>query len=628
MKRLASLVIKLFAINVALAQQPTPDLTILHAHSRMPYILGQEKIGYDELYEFNTWLLGDGQSEARVRRTGAPPFEAVRHDGFSSYETLPGRYALLLHQPEWFVRAKVVPDLVLQADQTKEINVIPAMDYCVVSGTKLAPLQKEGVEEPWDWARVFHQTFIARGTSITHVHFKLAGTKSQSTRVSIHEVRQGAPPESWKQIGVERIDPKLGSLSDNWVGWRSGQVPTTPGGMYAIRIEGAPDGDGGEAGLGILIHRDAVGPGYEQGTAYADGKEMPYDIYASVSSDSDGTVIPYMRVHDVKPGILIGWGTYAQTWKAMGRSLAAVDFLVAWTDDMKGVTAEVRIREGGPKGKVIGVTKRTHTAWWGPGHGWLGAAWLPGEVQLEPGRTYCVEFEATDDCKGYSGSGINHPANLYPDGIAWRDDKPLPEEDLELTVVEYKDAGKTPERDRPYNPRGRNLIVNGGFEDGRDNQDAAEDPPGWKSWMSKETAFWYGPYGRHRSKAARVIGGSINGTTIDGGFVQRVDGLDRQASYTLSAWASTTVPTDARCLAAIGYDPTGQTENPQADTIIWGLLGRDSRVYEQIVVEDIQPRSDAISIWTRGRNTQKDVGTFAVDFDDIALVTSPRRSSR
>lgn len=606
----------------AMAQVPVSDLATLNARARMPYTLGHEDAGFGELYEFNTWLLGDGPSEARLRRTGAPPFEPVRHDGLAPYRTLPGRYALLLHQPEWFVRAKVVPDISLQAGQTLELNVIPAMDYCVVSGTSLAPFQKEGVEDPWDWARVFHQTFVARGSSITHVHYKLAGTRSRSTCVSIHEVRTGTQPEGWRQIGPERIDPEVGALNDNWVGWRSGEVPTTPGKTYAIRIEGAPDGDNDQAGLGMLVHRDAVGPGYVQGTGYADGREMPYDMYASVSSDSDGTVIPYMRVHDIKPGKLLGWGTYAQTWKARGRSLAAVDFLVAWAGDMDGVTTEVRVRQSGPKGKVIGIAKRTHTAWWGPGHGWLGAAWRPGEVPLEPGETYYVEFAPADGCKGYSGSGVNHPANRYPDGMAWRDGRPLPEEDLELTVVEYKDDGQPPKRERPYRPRGTNLVHNGGFEDGHDNESDAEAPPGWEKWMTRPTAFWYGAYGRNRSKAGRVIGGSINGTTIDGGFVQRVSGLDADQRYTLTGWASTSVPTDARCLAAIGYDPTGQTDNPKADTITWGLLGRDSRVFEQVVFHDIRPRGEAISVWTRGHNSHKDVGIFTVDFDAIALVRS------
>ncbi len=606
---------------MARAQSPVQALGTLNARARMPHVMGEPDAGFTDLYEFNTWLLGGGESEARVRRTGAPPFVAPRHDGLAPYTTLPGRYALLLHQPEWFVRAKVVPDVTLEPGRTLDLNVIPAMDYCVVSGTKLARFQKAGVEDPWDWARVFDQIFVARGTSITHAHFKLAGTHSKTARISIHEIDSRVEPEQWKQVGPERIDP-LGVLNDNWVAWRSGEVPTVPGKTYALRIEGRRDGDAGKAGMGILVHRDVVGPGYTQGTALADGKRMPYDLYASISSDSDGTVIPYMRVHDIKPGKLLGWGTYAQTWKAQGRALAAVDFLVAWTKEMNGVSAEVHIREHGPRGKYIGIPKRAHTAWWGPGHGWLGAAWLPGEVQLTPGKTYCVEFVPTPDCKGYSGSGVNHPANRYADGMAFKDGKPLEDQDLELTVVEYKDAGDSPKTITPYSPGRRNLLTNGSFEGGTRNQSEAKAPPGWQKWKRAPTAYWYGPYGRNNSSAGRVIGGSINGTTIDGGFVQRVGGLDARARYTLSGWASTSVPTDARCLAAIGIDPTGQIDDPTAETIVWGLLGRDSGVYEQVVFDAIRPRGDALSVWTRGRNSKADVGVFAVDFDDLSLERS------
>lgn len=601
------------------AAEPASALGRLVTHARIPGILGQPGAGFVELYEFDMWLSEEGPSEAHVRRCGAPPYEATTHDGSAPFDVLPGSYAILLHQPEWFVRPAVVPDIAVKAGRNPDRNVIPALDYCCVSGTKFGSWERPDLPKPWATAKVFHQTFVARGTSITHAHYKLAGAEATSTRVSIHEVSDGTPPDRWKQVGPERVDPKIGPLNDNWVGWRSGDLPTVPGRRYALRIEGL--GPSGQQVLSMVVHHDAAGPGYAQGTAYADGVARKYDLYASISSDSDGTVIPYMRVHDIKPGELGGAGTWSQSWVAKGRSLAAADLLVAWGGEEKGVFAEIRVHEGdNPTGKVIGVAKRTHAAWWGPGYGFLGAAWQPGEVELDAGKPYCLEFVTCPPCKGYNVAVVNHPANAYADGQAFRDGKPVPDKDLEMTVVEYLTFDKPREPAPVYEPKGRNLLNNGDFEKGTPSTTDADDPPGWKRWNTSPTAFWYGKFGRHGSNAPRVIGGNINNTKIDGGFVQRVAGLSPNKTYCLSGWTCSSAQADKRYLAALGYDPTGQVADPKAGTIVWGLSGRRSFAYDPVIFRGIRPGSDSISVWTRGHN--KDVGDliYTVDFDDLTLV--------
>jgi hypothetical protein len=87
----------------------------------------------------------------------------------------------------------------------------------------------------------------------------------------------------------------------------------------------------------------------------------------------------------------------------------------------------------------------------------------------------------------------------------------------------------------------------------------------------------------------------------------------------LSDWVCSCAQTDKRYLSAVGYDPTGQTANAKASTVIWEGAGRSSARFEQIVIDHIRPKSDAVSVWLRGAN--KDVGdaTFAVDFDDFVL---------
>ncbi|MDM8007363.1 MAG: hypothetical protein QUV05_14585 [Phycisphaerae bacterium] len=621
MRRRVSVVGILVSLSVAAAEPPPASLERLPTYARIPSILGQPKAGFVELYEFDMWLSEQGRSEAHVRRCGAPPYEATSHDGHALFDVLPGNYAILLHQPEWFVRPAVVADVRVRPGENVPRNIMPPLDYCCVSGTKLGPWEKPGLPQPWATAKIFHQTFVAKGTSITHAHYKLAGHKATSMRVSIHEVREGIPPANWPRVGPERIDPELGQLNDNWVGWRSGELPTVPGRKYALRLEGLAKTGGEDTSITILVHHDAVGPGYLAGTAYADGKQQKYDLYASISSDSDGTVVPYMRIYDIKPGELAGAGTWSQSWVAQGRSLAAVDLLVAWGEKERGVLAEMRVHEGdSPKGRVIGVTKRATTAWWGPGHGFLGAAWQPGEVELQPGKAYCLEFVTCPPCKGYNVSAINHPANAYPNGQAFRDGQPVADKDLEMTVVEYVEAAKPRVPKEPYRPEGRDLLINGDFEQGTASQENAQDPPGWKRWSTSPTAFWYGKYGRDGSNASRVIGGNINGTKIDGGFVQQVVGLKRGKSYCLSGWTASSAMSDKRYLSAVGYDPTGQTDDPKASTIVWGLTGRRSHLYDQVVFPGIKPQGNTISVWTRGHN--KEIGDliFTVDFDDVSLV--------
>lgn len=609
-------IVAMFCVAPAVAQ---PVVVRFSTYARMPSILGRPEAGFVDLYEFDMWMNEIGPSEGHVRRCGAPPYEATTHDGSAPFDVLPGTYAILLHQPEWFVRPAVVPNVVIKAEGAPPRNIMPPLDYACVSGTKLGAWEKQGFPEPWESAEVFHQSFRARGTSITHAHYKVAGAKAKSARLSIHKVRDDAPPKEWPQVGPERVDAKVGTLNDNWVGWRSGEIVTVPGELYALRIEGLSDGTA--ADMAMVVHRDAIGPGYEQGTAYANGIKQAYDIYGSISSDSDGTVIPYMRIFDIKPGEHGGGGSWAQSWVAQGRSLAAVDFLVAWSQDMRVAKAEARIHENDPAGKLIGTPKRMYAAWWAPGCGFLGAAWQPGEVQLEPGRTYCVEFRATAPCRGYSGGLVNHPENAYPNGMAFRDGKPQPDKDLEMTIVEYAKAAPAPKLPvTGCSPEAANLLTNGDFEKGAPNQSNDYDPPGWKRWKSRDTAFWFGTYGRDGSQAARVIGGSINDTRIDGGYVQRVAGLDGRKTYCLTGWTSSSAQTDQRYLSAVGYDPTGQTDNPQATTIIWEGTGRRSTSFEQVTIRQIRPKAGVVSIWTRAMN--RDVGdqTFTVDFDDFRLV--------
>jgi hypothetical protein len=226
-----------------------------------------------------------------------------------------------------------------------------------------------------------------------------------------------------------------------------------------------------------------------------------------------------------------------------------------------------------------------------------------------------VAFPASEP---YNPAVVNHPLNAYPSGTAWRDGKAVPERDLELTVIEYKECPVLPPLPKPVGTTERNLLNNGAFEAGLTNGQSAV-PPGWARWSNRPTTFWYGNYGRGNSGAARVIGGNINDTRIDGGYVQQVTGLDKGKTYRLSGWSASSVMSNARYLSAIGYDPTGQTNDPKAKTVVWGVTGRFTALYEQVVFRGIRPTNNTLSVWTRGANQEVGNAIFTVDFDDLWL---------
>jgi hypothetical protein len=609
---------------LAFTAPPCSALGKLEGHARVEISKGHPEKGHIELYEWDVWLTPNGQGENRVRRTGAPPMENVRHDGYYSFYPLAGTYSLYMHQPEWWVRPKVIPNINIRDGQELTINAEPPTDYSMVFGNNMGPWQGKG--DPWAWATTWHQTFIALGTGITKVQFKLAGTNTERVRVSVHEDNGDPNPENWPQVGPERVIPNVGTMGDNWTGWLSGEVPTTPGKTYAVRLHDA----GGNRDFGPFVYRDALGDGYEKGTAYGDGEAKPFDLYMTISADNDGSLIAYGKRAASKPGGLAGWAvSWGQTWKAIGKSLAGMDlFAASGSSKYSGIIhAEVTVHRGGPGGKQIGPTKRVNTAWWGPGVGIFAVSYSPGEVPLTPGGTYCIQVTAVEpkgpgvEDIGFNPSFFHLADDAYSQGMACKDGERQPEVDLEMTIVEWTTSPplpKPPPAPVPPDPS-KNLLKNGDMEDGQPGNEGNPVPEGWTRWKRRPTAWWYGKdFGRNGTLGIRVIGGAINGTKIRGGIVQRVDGLSPAKEYRLSGWVRTSNVTSNRHAAYIGFDPTGQTDDPFASTVKWIPTGDLSGVFEQVFSEPFRPSRDSVSVWTRGEN-EDTTEVFTVDFDDLVL---------
>ncbi len=555
----------------------------------------------------------------------------------------PGRYSVIFADPAGFVRPLALTNIYTAAGEKVGRDLTPRFDYA------------DFTQGAWDEkpAAGYYQTFVAVGTSITQVGFKLAtdgvdgpGPLGQNLLVSIHRKTDGAP-ETWPQVGLVAcvLDVDCGGPKNYWwsAGWDSGKVPTTPGLTYAVHLRAESAGGRLQA-----FWRAASYPQVDCYRVDPAGKGgfVGRNLCMTVGSDCDGLVIPYNKCVHKKFGEFGGFDrTWSQTWAPQGRSLASVILYAATSGvqpSMNRQRVRVRVRVDGPDGEVVGVEKiatgnanYTGDASWGV----FGVSFAPGEVVLEPGRTYAVEFESIEsyvtlhgyvNIKGMVSDdkpGFNpyrkHPRDGYAAGTAYRGGTARQDFDLDMQIAEYEHEGAG-WADAVV---GENLIANGDMQQARPGAAGPNDlmPAAWE-------AFRIDPATGLRLVAeppqgvdfmARVFGGSSTGNSADGGFVQVVGGLRAVDTYRLAGRLRTTWPVDEKHVAMIGYDPTGQTTDPTAATISWTLLPAVSGLFVDHTSEPIRPKTDRISVWLRARTTQNDDYRFEADFDHLTLHQIP-----
>ena len=566
--------------------------------------------------------------------------------GFRTWETHPvgwyylpgdaGNYSIVFSDPAGFMRPIVLTNQFANPGDTIDRKLSPVFDY------------GDFYEGAWDTkaATDYYQTFIAKGTSITQVGFKLAtdgvdgaGPKGQNILISIHEKGKGTP-DKWKQIGPAAVvlNVDCGGPKNYWwsAGWDSGQVPTEPGKTYAVHLKA--ESQGGSFQAFWRLDNDDMSDCYRigrEGKAGWQGRKM----CMAVGSDSDGLLIPYNKCVQKKFLEFAGFDkSWSQTYVAQGRSLASVILYAATSGVQPSLMRQrvkVRVRQGGPFGKVVGVEKiaigngnYTGDASWGV----FGVSFAPGEVPLEPGRLYAIEFESIENYKTLHGyvnikgqvsddkPGFNpyrkSPPDTYERGTAYRKCRQRQDFDLDMQVIDYKFSAK----DWEQAVDGENLVKNGAMEltekgikdarllfwkrfsadAGTSHQNIADDG-------DKENHF------------ARVLGGSKTGKTVDGGYVQRVGSLSKLETYRLSGKVRSTWPVDDKHACFVGFDATGQDVDPEADTIQWTILPALHGLFVTYKSRPIRPVGDAISIWLRGRTTLTQDYPYEADFDDFAL---------
>jgi hypothetical protein len=537
-------------------------------------------------------------------------------------------YSILCSTPGKAMRPIIRTNICTRDGDAFDLNVSPVFDYVCLD-------EKEWDPKP---AREYYQPFVAKGTSITSVGLKLAhdgvdgeGPGAQNLVVSVHR-KGGAtgPPDTWQQVGpsilILNVDCGGAKNYDFSAGWDSGEVPTVPGETYAVRLRA-------ESASGVLQCYWTPRPG--EGGCYRVGQDgagyVGRDLWLTIAGDSDGLVIPYnKRVHREFVGETKFGRKWSQTYVARGRSLASAILYTATSGVQPGLPRQrvaVRIRKGGPGGRVVGVEKIavgsgnfTGDASWGV----FGCVWAPGEVPLVPGQTYAIEFETVETYESLAGyvniKGMKndcipgfHPypkvaPDTYKRGRAYFLDKPT-DFDLDMQVVEYEKC-PTGWEDAVED---RNLISDGDLSAGGTSwRECAVEPGTGCSCIADPND--------NGNRILRIARKSADAGKVDGALVQAVRGLCNYDTYRLSGRVRSTWAADVDHQCYIGYDLTGQDQDPNANTVVWGsALPSVNSQWMTFDSDPIRPTGSAISVWLRARNTLSGGFPFRADFDDLRL---------
>ncbi len=351
---------------------------------------------------------------------------------------------------------------------------IPVEYACVPAGDR----------ETWDrqcmvQATDFWQTFRPKGTQLYGVSV-WDGPKivDWGNKINV-TVRQGGPdgePLPTIGHGEERWEYTSAGHSDHEmprVGWRHGDIPVVPGRTYAVCVGGYHSHSGKHFKLDAYVRPDR-GDGYAGGEALADGTASGGDLCCLIFGNHHGQIVEnHIRSEEWEIFIpqhrpTVKW---AQTFVSHGVSLAGVVF---WAGSAQPgePSCEVRIRKDGPWGDILKPAKvaRGHlspkrpiirypdTPSPLPGYeayyklpcNVFQAAWLPDELKLSPGKTYCVEIIANEPLMMYADGDHYHWGHAFYEGLKverqWhgRATKHSPRWTLAMSIVTYAKPGGKP----------------------------------------------------------------------------------------------------------------------------------------------------------------------------------------
>lgn len=401
----------------------------IYGQARFERIKGRPHMGYRDLYEWSLFLTPahptlDGIS----RRIGSsrwsngactdPCLNCGRD--YCKVGLTPGTYSAFLSWPYLFTAPTVISNVTIAQNQTTHLDIEMPIDFSTYF-----------FDEWTNAAPSWYQTFLAASTGIRGVAFSYAGPDPQSVTVTVLQEKPGeSNPANWIPVGSATRSGTSGI--DNWVRWRSGEVRTTPGLRYAVKLA---------ANNGMLqpYRRSKDGNSYADGRAYLAGQSQPFDLNVVVFNEGDGTIVTMnsrCTYRGRQPADGAGRAAFGQTFKARGHALAAADCILHWDTPWDSVV-EWKVRQGGPTGPQVGVSRRVMGAW--DVSSIHGVSFNPGEVPLTPGQTYFIEMRLPY-------GGVVNPYFIaddrYDDGRAYKLEGsnwvalPL-NDDLNMTIIEY-----------------------------------------------------------------------------------------------------------------------------------------------------------------------------------------------
>lgn len=400
---------------------------------RIEKVLGQSG-DYLDLYEWGVHIarVGGGVN-GKSYRVGLPP----NPTSYYTFTMPAGTHTLMLDQSLFWGRPKVQPNVVIPSGGTTYQEVRLPMDYGCAFGGNF------GIwgSNPWTaYGTPWYQTFVASGTSVTGVQFKLAGANAKDVRVTFHR-DNGGSIVTWPQVGIARTRTNVGTNGDQWLRYRSGEVPLTPGDRYAVKLTGL---NGASDNNMAVYRRIEDGKGYRPGCAYnAAGAAQNFDLYATVLTDTDHTVVSYCTV-EYDGGELAGSAaTWAQGIKAKGNSLAGCSLFFAGGDTWDALIS-FKVRSGSPTGPQVGPTKVGRGTYQASTAGMIAASWNPGEVPLTPGQVYYIEMTRADGNGQFNPFKFTVGNNHYGDGNAYKAGVLQNDVHLFMQVVEWNGDGQLP----------------------------------------------------------------------------------------------------------------------------------------------------------------------------------------
>lgn len=424
-----------------------------HGHALIDSIRGPDM----ELYEYKAFLSPNGTGTGYSYHVGDPGTALHPYEGCITLESIPaGTYSLMTSWGEIYPRGKVVSGVVITNGITTEQDAVEPIDY---SG-----YYDYGAVGGYEWdptgGNPVFQTFIATGTSITRVAFRKAdGANTGTVEFSIHQ-DTGGNVETWPQVGPTRSVGRGGSNSDHWVSWNAGQVSTTPGTRYAVRLYGTSS-----VNIQPYWSDDSL---YPQGTGYRTTQSQPagHDYFIVVFCDNDQTIQTLTPLSSNISSLAGWWDAWAQSYTARGASLAGASLMGTVGGGVGGweFTVRVSVHAVTPVGIQVGPTKVMPTAFRAY-DGVAGVCYSENEVPTTPGQTYWIVYER-EGGGGFNALRMNE-GNTYAGGTSsyyngvWNSQS----YDLYMNIFEYAASGPIPTPTvTPTVAPGTNLLGNWSFE--------------------------------------------------------------------------------------------------------------------------------------------------------------------